>query len=152
MVITQERRTSSVLPTLALIWSCLAVSLGVWWWPAQRYPFGPGDPDSFGTVLGILPAALVPPVVVAAGTWGLVAAVLARVRPAGRGAMAVVVGTAVVYAVGFGLVVPGLQPLTLVGYLMAMFGPVALFCAVLAGRGAGAAVRGQWVCWCWWWR
>jgi hypothetical protein len=79
----------------------------------------------------------VPPVVVAAGAWGLVAAGLAGARQAGRGAMGVVVGTAVVYAVAFGLVVPGLQPLTLVDQLVAMFGPVVLFGAVLAAA------------WCW---
>jgi hypothetical protein len=134
MVIAQERRTSPALPAPTVIWSCLAVSLGIWWWwQPQRYPFGPGDPDSFGTVLGTVPAAVVPPVVVVAGAWGLVIASLARQQPAGRGAMAVVVGTAAVYAVVFGLIVPGLQPLTLVGYLMAMVGPVVLFGAVLAG-------------------
>jgi hypothetical protein len=38
-----------------------------------------------------------------------------------------------VYAVVFGLVAPGIQPLTLVGYAMAMLGPPVLFGAVLAG-------------------
>jgi hypothetical protein len=44
----------------------------------------------------------------------------------------------------FGLVAPGVQPLMLVGYLMAMFGPIVLFATVLAGawrwRGGPAAV------------
>jgi hypothetical protein len=44
----------------------------------------------------------------------------------------------------FGLAVPGIQPLTLTGYAMAMFGPVALFATVLAGawrwRGGPVAV------------
>lgn len=133
MVIARERRLASAPSTAALIWSALAVCLGLWWWQPQHYPFGPGDPDAVGTVLGLVPAAVVPPVLVAAGAWGLAIGSLARLQPAGRGAMAVVVGTAAVYAVVFGLIVPGFQPLTLVGYLMAMFGPVVLFGSVLAG-------------------
>jgi hypothetical protein len=134
MVIAHERRLAAAPSTAALIWSALAVCLGLWWWwQPPHYPFGPGDPDAVGTVLGLVTAAVVPPVLVAAGAWGLVIGSLARLQPAGRGAMAVVVGTAAVYAVVFGLIVPGLQPLTLVGYLMAMFGPVVLFGAVLAG-------------------
>jgi hypothetical protein len=116
------------------IWSSLAICLGFWWWwQPQHYPFGPGDPGTFATLMGALPGAAVPPVLVAAGVWGLVAVWLAVQRQTARGTTIAVVGTGAAYAVAFGLVAPGLQPLTLVGYAMAMFGPVVLFAAVLTG-------------------
>jgi hypothetical protein len=134
MVIAHERRLTAPRSAPALIWSALTICLGLWWWwQPQHYPFGPGDPTSFGTLLGVMPAAAVPPIFVAAGAWGTVVAWLAARRQVARGTTASVVGTAAVYAVIFGLVTPGVQPLTLVGYAMAMLGPLVLFGAVLAG-------------------
>ncbi|GAA3085569.1 hypothetical protein GCM10010464_56950 [Pseudonocardia yunnanensis] len=134
MVIARERRLTAPSSVPALIWSALAVCLGLWWLSQpQRYPFTPGDPATFGTLLGVLPAAAMPPLLVAAGAWGTVVAWLAARRQPTRGTRVAVVGTAAVYAVVFGLVAPGIQPLTLVGYAMAMLGPPVLFGAVLAG-------------------
>ncbi|WP_433279763.1 hypothetical protein ACQPZA_08845 [Pseudonocardia xinjiangensis] len=134
MVITHERRRASVPSTAALTWSALASCLGLWWWwQPQRYPFGPGEGKTFGTVLGVVPEAAVPPALVVAGGWGLVASGLAALRAPSRAVTAVVVATAVGYAAVFGLVLPGIQPLSLVGYAMAMLGPVVLFGTVVAG-------------------
>jgi hypothetical protein len=134
MVIARERRLTAPSSVLALIWSALATCLGLWWlWQPQHYPFVPGDPATFGTVLGVLPAAAMPPLLVAAGAWGTVLAWLAARRQPTRGTTVIVTGTAAVFAVVFGLVVPGIQPLTLVGYAMAILGPPVLFGTVLAG-------------------
>jgi len=134
MVIARERRLTAPSSVPALIWSVLAICLGLWWLlQPQRYPFAPGDPATFGTLLGVLPAAAMPPLLVAAGAWGTVVAWLAARQQPTRGTTVAVVGTAAVYAAVFGLVTPGIQPLTLVGYAMAMLGPPVLFGAVLAG-------------------
>ncbi len=93
----------------------------------DAYPFVPGNPDASGTAFDVVPAAVVPPALVAAGAWGLVVA-----GPARRGAALVIV-TGAGYALLFGLAVPGLQPLTLAGYLMAMFGPIVLVATIVAG-------------------
>jgi hypothetical protein len=136
----RPRARTSNLPVLAAAWSALTVALGFWWWlrPAQ-YPFPPGD-DPSGTVLDVVPPAVVPPVLVVAGLVGVSIATLARTgREPG-----LVVWTAGVWVLVFGLSVPGFQPLMLVGYLMAMFGPIVLFATVLAGalrwRGGAATV------------
>jgi hypothetical protein len=136
----RPRARTSNLPVLAAAWSALTLVLGFWWWlrPAQ-YPFPPGD-DPSGTVLDVVPPAVVPPVLVVAGLVGVSIATLARTgREPG-----LVVGTAGVWVLIFGLSVPGFQPLMLVGYLMAMFGPIVLFATVLAGawrwRGGAATV------------
>jgi hypothetical protein len=130
---------TAVLPAHAATWSALTIALGLWWLALPgAYPFVPGNPDPSGTAFEVVPAAAVPPALVAAGAWGLVVA-----GPARRGT-ALVVATGVAYALVFGLAVPGIQPVTLTGYLMAMFGPVVLFATVLAGawrwRGGPAAV------------
>jgi hypothetical protein len=130
---------TAALPALAAAWSLLTIALGLWWWATPgAYPFVPGNPDPSGTVLDAVPAAVVPPALVAAGAWGLVVA-----GPARHGS-ALVLATGAGYALVFGLVVPGMQPLTLAGYMMAMFGPVVLAATVLAGawrwRGGPAAV------------
>ncbi|GAA1280160.1 hypothetical protein GCM10009609_49780 [Pseudonocardia aurantiaca] len=93
----------------------------------DAYPFVPGNPDPLGSAFDLVPAAVVPPALVAAGAWGLVVA-----GPARRGAALVIV-TGVGYALLFGLAVPGLQPVTLAGYVMAMFGPIVLAAAIVAG-------------------
>jgi hypothetical protein len=126
---------------LSAAWSAVTLVLGLWWWTQpDRYPFVPGTPDPSGTVLDVMPAAVVPPVLVVAGLCGLGVAALARQRRAD----ALVVGAGTVLACVFGLAVPGLQPVMLAGYMMAMFGPVVLFGTVLAGawrrRGGPAAV------------
>jgi hypothetical protein len=68
------------------IWSSLAICLGLWWWwQPQHYPFGPGDPGTFATLMGALPGAAVPapgPALDAArrrNTLGEVAVVIAAV-------------------------------------------------------------------------
>ncbi|MHA6621301.1 hypothetical protein [Pseudonocardia sp. DLS-67] len=132
---------ASTLPVVAAAWSALTVALGLWWWlrPA-RYPFTPDPANTTGTVLDLVPPAVVPPALVWAGLVGLGVAALART---GR-ARGLVVGVAAAWVLVFGLAVPGFRPLTLVGYLMAMFGPVVLFATVLAGawrrRGRPVAV------------
>ncbi|GAA1225571.1 hypothetical protein [Pseudonocardia alaniniphila] len=134
MVIARERRLTAPSSVPALTWSALAICLGLWWlWQPRRYPFVPGDPATFGTLLGVVPAAAMPLLLVAAGVWGTVVACLAARRQPAQGTTVIVVGTAAVFAVVFGLVVPGIQPLTLVGYAMAMLGPPVLFGVVLAG-------------------
>ncbi|WP_345611101.1 hypothetical protein [Pseudonocardia adelaidensis] len=142
MHIAPSPRTRTSNPSLAAAaWSALTIALGLWWWvwPAQ-YPFPPGPGDPVGTLLDVVAPAAVPPALVGAGIAGLVVALLAR---AGRAA-GLVVPTSVAWVLVFGLAVPGLRPLTLVGYLMAMFGPVVLFVTVLAGawrwRGGPVAV------------
>jgi hypothetical protein len=137
------RTRPSNLPLVAAAWSVVTIALGLWWWlrPAQ-YPFTP-DPDNVtGTLLDLVPPTAVPPAVVGAGLAGLVVASLAR---SGR-APGLVLATSVVWALVLGLAVPGFRPLTLVGYLMAMFGPLVLFATVLAGawrwRGGPMAVGG----------
>jgi hypothetical protein len=130
------RTRTSNLPLVAAAWSALTSALGLWWWlwPAQ-YPFTPDPGNPAGTLLDFVPPAVVPPALVGAGVVGLVVAGFAR---------ALVVPTAVVWVLIFGLAVPGFRPLTLVGYLMAMFGPIVLFATVLAGawrwRGGPVAV------------
>jgi hypothetical protein len=132
---------TSALPFVAAVWSGLTAALGLWWWvlPA-RYPFTPDPGVPVGTLLDLVPPAAVPPALVGAGIAGLWVSALAGMQRA-RG---VVLATAVGWVLVFGLAVPGFQPLTLVGYLMAMFGPVVLFATVLAGawrwRGGPVAV------------
>jgi hypothetical protein len=140
-VAVAPRTRSSSLPLVAAVWSALTVVLGLWWWlrPAQ-YPFTPVPDDPAGTVLDLVPPAAVPPALVAAGVIGIAVAALART---GRAA-GLVVSTAAAWVLVFGLAVPGFRPLTLVGYMMAMFGPIVLFATVFAGawrwRGGPVAV------------
>jgi hypothetical protein len=136
---TGRRRPATVLPAIAATWSALTLVLGLWWWALPgAYPFVPGNADPSGTLLGIVPAAAVAPALVAAGAWGLVVAGPARRHPG------LVVGTGAVFALLFGLAVPGVQPLSLTGYSMAMFGPIVLAAVIVAGawrwRGGPAAV------------
>ncbi|MCO1654384.1 hypothetical protein [Pseudonocardia humida] len=134
-------RGPTLLPAAAATWSALAVLLGLWWWATGGYPFGPADPQGEGTVLGALPAAAGPPLLMAAGAVGVLVAVVAAVRAqriaAGRlpgaASAVVVVATAVVYGIAFVLLAPGLSLLVLLGYLMAAFGPVVLLGTLLAG-------------------
>jgi hypothetical protein len=139
----RPRRTASRLPLLAAAWSVLTLALGLWWWlrPAD-YPFAPRPDDPSGTVLDVVPATVVPPALVVAGLVGLGVAALALT---GRSS-GLAVGTAAAWVLIFGLAVPGFQPLTMVGYLMAMFGPIVLFATVLVGawgrRGGPVAVGG----------
>ena len=133
------RRLISALPALAATWSLLTTALGLWWWARpDAYPFAPGNADPSGTLLAVVPDAAVAPALVAAGAWGLVVAGPARRHPG------LVVGTGAGFAVLFGLAVPGLQPLSLTGYLMAMFGPIVLAGTLVAGawrrRGGATAV------------
>jgi hypothetical protein len=137
----RPHRHASRLPILAAIWSALTLTLGLWWWLLPgHYPFVPDPDDSSGTVLGVVPMAAVSPALIGAGLVGLGVAALART---GRGPC-VVVGTALAWVLVFGLAVPGFQPLTRVGYLMALFGPIVLFATVLAGAWSwrGGAVLG----------
>jgi hypothetical protein len=118
----------AVIPALAAIWSALTIALGLWWWALpDAYPFVPGNADAFGTAFDVVPAAAVPPALVAAGAWGLVVSGPARRRAA------LVIVTGVGYALLFGLALPGLQPVSLAGYVMAMFGPIVLAAAIVAG-------------------
>jgi hypothetical protein len=138
--IAPRTRTSN-LPLAAAAWSALTAALGLWWWlrPA-RYPFTPEPDNPAGTLLDVVPLPAVPPALVAAGLVGVVVALLAC---AGRAA-GLVLPTAVGWVLVFGLAVPGFRPLTLAGYLMAMFGPIVLFVTLLAGawrwRGGPVAV------------
>ncbi|HZG90738.1 MAG TPA: hypothetical protein VEZ42_11045, partial [Pseudonocardia sp.] len=139
------RRPATPLLALAGTWSGLVTVLGLWWWIAGGYPFGPADPWGEGTALGVLPAAVGPPLLVGFGLVGLVVAVTAigraRRDPQPAGAVPVVV-TGVVHAVAFLLLAPGLSLLVLAGYLMAALGPVVLLATLLAGarRSRSAAV------------
>lgn len=120
---------TSTLPLVAAACSAVTVALGLWWWvrPAW-YPFASDPRNTTGTVLDLVPPAVVPPALVGAGLVGLGVAALAWTRRA----PGLVVGAAAAWVLVFGLAVPGFQPLTLVGYLMAMFGPAVLFATVLA--------------------
>jgi hypothetical protein len=134
-------RRPSVVPALAAAWSGLAALLGLTWWVAGSYPFGPADEEGENTVLGALPAAVGPPLLVAAGVVGVLVAVVAlsrarRVaagRPPAPGTAALVLVTAVVLGIAFLLLAPGLSLLVLAGYLMAALGPVVLLVTLLAG-------------------
>jgi hypothetical protein len=131
----------SVQPALAGVWSGLAALLGLIWWVAGSYPFGPADPQSQSTVLGALPPAAGPPLLVGAGIVGVLVAALALARsrrieagrPAAPGSGAVVVVAAAVFGIVFLLLVPGVSLLSLAGYLMAALGPVVLLGTLLAG-------------------
>ncbi|WP_232662451.1 hypothetical protein [Pseudonocardia sp. TRM90224] len=136
MVISTERKTP-VVPALAGLWSLLTVALGLWWLvQPSAYPFE-YVPGQFGAVLDVLEPATAGLICVGAGLLGLATLVLVPLR-------VLTVGVAAVFAIWFGLVVPGVAPLTMVGYMMAMFGPVVLFAVVLAGawrwRGGPALV------------
>jgi hypothetical protein len=123
MDVVAARTRPSKLPLVAAAWSALTALLGLWWWlqPGQ-YPLAPGDPA--GTLLDVVPPVAVPPALVVAGITGTVVA---------RRGSGLVPPTAIAWVLVFGLAVPGITPLVMVGYLMAMFGPVVLFAAVLAG-------------------
>lgn len=132
--------TSRLGPVLAGAWSILIVALGVWWWwQPNRFPFG-RDPEAVAGPIDWLPAGVVSPALMAAGVLGLVVALVAR-----TGRAPVLVGAVgVVFALVFGVALPGMQPVMFAGYLMAMLGPVVLFATVLAGawrwRGGPAVV------------
>lgn len=134
-------RRTGMTTLLAGAWSGLAVLLGMWWWATGGYPFGPADPQGRDTVLGALPAAVGPPLLVGAGALGVLVAVVALARArqlaAGRrvsgATTALVVGTGAVYAVAFLLLAPGVTLLALAGYLVAALGPVVLLLTLLAG-------------------
>ncbi|MHA6625889.1 hypothetical protein ACU61A_10695 [Pseudonocardia sichuanensis] len=135
------RRGVAGRAVLAAAWSALTIALGLWWWLRPgSYPFAPVAGEPRGTLLDVVPAAAVPPVLVGAGLVGLGGAALAGTGRA-RGAVGVI---AAVWVAVFGLAVPGVAPLTLTGYAMAMLGPPVLFATVLAGawrwRGGPAAV------------
>jgi hypothetical protein len=136
MDIVAARTRPSKLPLVATAWSALTAVLGLWWWlqPAQ-YPFPPDPENPAGSLLDVVPPQVVPPALVVAGVVGMLVALLAP---------GLVPATAVAWVLVFGLAVPGIRPLTLTGYLMAMFGPIVLFATVLAGawrwRGGPVAV------------
>jgi hypothetical protein len=140
-VTARPPRRPTALPALAAAWSALAVLLGGWWWAAGGYPFGPADPQGGGTVLGALPAAAGPPLLIGAGALGVLVALVAVAgarraapgRPMAGGTRALVVATGALYGVVFVLLVPGLSLLVLAGYLMAALAPVVLLGALLAG-------------------
>jgi hypothetical protein len=123
MDVVTARTRPSKLPLVAAAWSALTAALGLWWWlqPGQ-YPFAPGDPA--GTLLDVVPPVAVPPALVVAGITGTVVA---------RRGSGLLLPTAIAWVLVFGLAVPGIAPLVMVGYLMAMFGPAVLFVTVLAG-------------------
>ncbi|WP_219413288.1 hypothetical protein [Pseudonocardia nigra] len=127
-----------VIPVVA--WSALLAALSAWWWMRPgTYPFARRGEGS-ATLLDLVPIAAGPPLLMAAGAVGAAVAVLA----ASRGATGLVLVVAAAYTVGFGLLAPGLPPLTMIGYLMAVFGPVVLAGTLIAGawrwRGGPLAV------------
>lgn len=139
MDIVAARTRPSKLPLVATAWSALTAVLGLWWWlqPAQ-YAFPPDPENPAGSLLDVVPPPAVPPALVVAGVVGML------VAPRTGRAPGLVLATAVAWVLVFGLAVPGIRPLTLTGYLMAMFGPIVLFATVLAGawrwRGGPVAV------------
>jgi hypothetical protein len=115
------RRWPDWAPLAAGTWSLLYGLLGVWWTLGGRgFPYGEGDPDAVGSLLGGVPTAVGAPVVAVLGLAGAVTA-LAMVRPWGRrlprALLALVAwGTAAVLL----LVVPDARVLMLLGYLPAL--------------------------------
>ncbi|HSK92289.1 MAG TPA: hypothetical protein VK875_13370, partial [Euzebyales bacterium] len=142
-------RSPHRLALLAGTWSGLTLLLALWWWVSGRYPFGPADPLSDGTLLATIPASPAIAVLAGAGVLGLAVAVVAAGilrraaslgRPAGRAGTALVIGTAALYGVAFVLLAPGNTLLSFGGYAMATLGPVVLPVVLLAGaRRSGAA-------------
>lgn len=137
----QISRWTALAPPLAALWSLAVGVLGLWWWlRPDAYPFGL-DPANSSTVLDLMPGGLVAPALAVAGVVGVVVAFSARGARPGRLLLVVV---ALAYAVVFGLVVPGMAPVAMVGYVMAMFGPAVLFATLFAGawrwRGGPVAV------------
>lgn len=134
------RTRSRLGPALAGAWSLMTIALGVWWiLVPQRFPFG-RDPEAVSGPMDWLPAGVVPPALIAAGVVGMVVALVAR-----SGRAPVLVGAVGgVFALVFGVVLPGMQPVMFAGYLMAMLGPVVLFATIFAGawrwRGGPAVV------------
>jgi hypothetical protein len=108
-------------PLAAGIWSLLYGLLGLWWaLGGDGFPFGEGDPDAVGSLLGEVPARVGAPVVAALGLAGAAAA-LALVRPWGRHLPRRLLATfAWAAAAVLLLVVPDARVLMLLGYLPAL--------------------------------
>lgn len=102
-------------------WSLLYGLLGLWWaLGGDGFPFGEGDPDAVGSLLGEVPARVGAPVVAALGLAGAAAA-LAMVRPfPGHLPRRLLVTFAWATAAVLLLVVPDARVLMLLGYLPAL--------------------------------
>ncbi|WP_086820829.1 hypothetical protein [Allokutzneria sp. NRRL B-24872] len=115
---------------LALLWSLAATALGLLWTiDPSKYPFGANDtrPNS-GSLLAGVDVRVGAVATLVLGAVGVLAALALR-RGIGR-PVAVLGG---LYAVLFGLCVPDMQVLILVGYLFALGAPIALVVMLIAG-------------------
>jgi len=114
------RRWPEWAPLAAGTWSLLYGLLGLWWTlGGDGFPFGEGDPDAVGSLLGGVPTAIGAPVVAALGLAGAAAAP-AMVRPWGRQVpRRLIGGFAWASAAVLLLVVPDARVLMLLGYLPA---------------------------------
>ncbi|SDN31449.1 hypothetical protein [Allokutzneria albata] len=115
---------------LTLLWSLFAAALGVWWTiDTSAFPFGANDTrPGGGSLLAGLDVRFGATAVLVLGVVGIVAALALR-----RGAGRPVAWLGGFYAVLFGLFVPDMQVLILVGYLFAFAAPLALVTMLVAG-------------------
>ncbi|SDC05332.1 hypothetical protein GA0111570_11624 [Raineyella antarctica] len=125
-------RTLPVLSRLAALWSAVVAALALWWLlDPGAYPLS-GNGGVNG-LTALLPARLVTITLGALALAGLlVAHGLGRLGPARAGRRPLLaIGSA--YAVVFGLLVPDLQVLSPLGYLLALTGPVVIVALLLLG-------------------
>ncbi|MBE7956390.1 hypothetical protein ABTZ44_12205 [Microbacterium oxydans] len=109
---------------LAAGWSIASAVLGMWWLAVPTaYPFGAGDPHADMSLLFATTAHQAAWVLLATGPVGILAGIAAG-RPRRTSSLAVAVAT--VFAMGFGLLVPDLQLLILLTYLLAILSPLLL--------------------------
>ncbi|MFB9906354.1 hypothetical protein [Allokutzneria oryzae] len=124
-------RALTRISALTLFWSLLATAFGLWWAvDTTAYPFGANDSrPGGGSLLAFVDVRVGAIVLLALGVLGVAAALSLR-RGIGR---AVVPWLGGLHAVLFGLCVPDMQVVILVGYLVALVGPIVLVVALVAG-------------------
>lgn len=109
---------------LAAGWSTASAVVGLWWFVVpSAYPFGARDPHADMSLLFATTAHQAAWVLVATGPVGIMAGIAAG-RP--QRTPSLVVAVATVFAVGFGLVVPDLQLLIVLTYVLAILTPLLL--------------------------
>lgn len=126
-------RRLRLLSMLAAGWSAIVAALALWWTlDPGAYPLA-GTSGLHG-LSALVPAHIAAPILGVLGLAGvLLAALFPRLSPDHPGRR-VVLAAGATYAVVFGLLLPDMQLLSLLGYLLALTGPVVL--TVLLALGA----------------
>ncbi len=125
--------TLRALSLPAALWSALVAGLALWWFlDPSAYPLA-GTGSGVNSLTALVPAGTATIILGTLGLAGIaVALLLGRLRPAtpGRG-LALAAGA--LYAVVFGLLLPDLQVLSPLGYILALTGPVVLVVLLVLG-------------------